>query len=66
MFLQVEREEIVEKRIQEIGNKLEKCRSLRRKDESNEKLKENNTERNTLRTFQRDGEINDSDTEMQT
>ena len=66
MFLQVEREEIVEKRIQEVGNKLGKCRGLRRKDESNEKLKENNTERNTLRAFQRDGEINDSDTEMQT
>ena len=48
MFLQVEREEIVEKRIQEVGNKLGKCRGLRRKDESNEKLKENNTERNTL------------------
>ena len=39
---------------------------LQRKDESNEKLKENNTERNTFRAFQRDGEINDSDTEMQT
>jgi len=52
MFLQVEREEIVEKRIQEIGNKLRKCRGLRRKDKSNEKLKENNTERNTLRAFQ--------------
>ena len=38
---------MVEKIIQEIGNKLEKCRSLRRKDESNEKLKENNTERKT-------------------
>ena len=49
MFLHVEREEMVEKRIQEIGNKLGKCRGLRRKDESNEKLKENNTERNTLR-----------------
>ena len=48
MFLQGEREEIVEKRIQEIGNKLGKCRSLRRKDESIEKLKENNTERNTF------------------
>ena len=48
IFLQVEREERVEKRIQEIGNKLRKCRGLRRKDESNEKLKENRTERNTL------------------
>ena len=66
MFLHVEREEMVEKRIQEIGNKLGKCRGSRRKDESNEKLKENNTERNTVRAFQRDGEINDNDTEMQT
>ena len=63
---QVERGEIVEKKTQEIGNKLGKCRGSRRKDESNEKLKENNIERNTLRAFQRDGEINDSDTEMQT
>ena len=63
---QDERKEIAEKRIQEIGNKLRKCRGSRRKDESNEKLKETNTERNTLRDFQRDGEINDSDTEMQT
>ena len=38
-FLQVEREERVERRIQEIGNKLEKFRGPRRKDESNEKLK---------------------------
>ena len=52
MFLQVEREEIVEKRIQEIGNKLGKCRGSRRKDESNEKLKENSTERSTLRALQ--------------
>ena len=51
MFLHVEREEMVEKRIQEIGNKLGKCIGSRRKDESNEKLKENNTERNTLRAF---------------
>ena len=63
---QDERKEISEKRIHEIGNKLRKCRGSRRKDESNEKLKENNTERNTFRAFQRDGEINDSDTEMQT
>ena len=48
MFLQGEREEIVEKRIQEIGNNLGKFRGSRRKDESNEKLKENRTERNTL------------------
>ena len=66
MFLQVEREEIVEKRIQEIENTLRKCRGPRRKDESNVKLKERNTERNTLRAFQKDGEIDDSDTEMQT
>ena len=39
---------MVEKIIQEIGNKLGKCRSSRRKDESIEKLKENNAERNTL------------------
>ena len=65
-FLQVEREERVERRIQNIGKKEGKFRGLRRKKESNEKLKENNTERNTLRAFQRDGEINDSDTEMQT
>ena len=38
-FLQVEREERVERRIQERGNKLEKFRGPRRKDESNEKLK---------------------------
>ena len=66
MFLQVEREEIVEKRIQEIGNKLGKCRGSRKKEESNEKLKENNRERNTFKAFQRYGEINDSDAEMQT
>ena len=45
---QVEKKEIAEKRIHEIGNKLRKCRGLRRKDESNEKLKENRPERNTL------------------
>ena len=41
-FLQVEREERVERRNQEIGEKFRKCRKLR------EKLKENTTERNTL------------------
>ena len=41
-----------------------KFRGSRRKDESNEKLKENN--KYTHRDFQRDGEENDSDTEMQT
>ena len=46
IFLQVGREDGVERRIQEIGNKLGKCRGSRRKDESKEKLKENNTERN--------------------
>ena len=56
---QVEKKEIAEKRIHEIGNKLRKCRGSRRNDESNEKLKENNTERNTLRDFQRDGEKNE-------
>ena len=48
IFLQVEREERVERRIQDIGNKEGKFRGLRRKDESNEKLKENNRKRNTL------------------
>ena len=48
IFLQVEREEKVERRIQDIGNKEGKFRGLRRKDESNEKLKENNRKRNTL------------------
>ena len=48
IFLQFEREEGVERRIQEIGNKSGKLRGLRRNDESNEKLKDNNTERNTL------------------
>ena len=36
IFLQVEREERVERRIQDIGNKEGKFRGLRRKDESNE------------------------------
>ena len=43
-----------------------KFRGSKRKDKSNEKLKENNTEKYTHRDFQREGEVNDSDTEMQT
>ena len=39
---------------------------MRRKKESNEKLKENNREKYTPSDLQRDGEINDSETEMQT
>ena len=42
VFLHVEREERVERRIQEIENNFRKCRKLK------EKLKENTTERNTL------------------
>ena len=48
IYLQVERELILQRRIKEIGNNLGKFRGSRRKDESNEKLKENRTERNTL------------------
>ena len=48
IFLHVEREERVESKIHDIGNKEGKFRGLRRKDESNEKLKENNRKRNTL------------------
>ena len=48
IYLQVERELRLQRKIKEIGNKLGKFRGSRRKDESNEKLKENNSDRNTL------------------
>ena len=48
IFLQVKREERVERITQDIGNKEGKFRGLRRKDKSNEKLKASNTKRNRL------------------
>ena len=48
IFLHAEREERVESKIHDIGNKEGKFRGLRRKDKSNEKLKASNTKRNRL------------------